>query len=107
MRRAKLDQMIGGWFVGAFVPTVHHTHDVEVALKRYVAGDTDVRHHHKLATEITLIVEGEVRIGDERLSTGDIMVLEPGESADFEALTAATLVAIKHPGALGDKHIDA
>lgn len=106
MHRATLDDMVGGWFVGAFTPTVHDTGDVEVALKRYVLGERDERHHHKIATEVTLIVEGEVRMGDERLSAGDIIVLEPGDSSDFEALSDVTLVAVKHPGALNDKHID-
>lgn len=107
MRRATLEQMIGGWFVGAFTPTAHSTPDVEVALKRYAPGDREPSHHHRVATEVTLIVDGEVRMGAERLVAGDIIVLEPGESTDFEALTAVTLVAVKHPGAPDDKYLDA
>lgn len=107
MRRATLDEMIGGWFVGAFEPTVLATGDVEVAVKRYAAGDREAAHHHKVATEVTVVIAGRVRMGDAALSAGDIIVLEPGESTDFEALTDVTLIAVKHPGALDDKYLDA
>jgi mannose-6-phosphate isomerase-like protein (cupin superfamily) len=107
VRRSTLDEMVGGWFVGGFTPTVLETEDVEVAVKRYAAGDREDFHHHRVATEVTVIVEGRARMGAVRLGEGDIVVYEPGESSDFEALTAVTLVAVKHPGARDDKYVDA
>src|SRR4051812_16497175 len=104
MKRASLDDMIGGWFIGAFTPTAHSTTDVEVAVKRYVAGDREAAHHHRIATEVTLLVAGQARMGDVELSTGDIVVLDPGEVSDFEAITDVTLVAVKHPGARDNKY---
>lgn len=106
MRRAKLDEMIGGWFVGDFVPTALGTQAVEVALKRYTARQYEASHHHRVATEVTVIVSGRVRMGRSELSAGDIVVLEAGESSDFEALTDVMLVAVKVPGARDDKYPD-
>jgi mannose-6-phosphate isomerase-like protein (cupin superfamily) len=106
MKRATLDEMVGGWFIGDFTPTVLATGDVEVAVKRYTAGERDARHHHRVATEVTVLVEGRARMGETELAEGDIVLLEAGESSDFEALTDVTLVAIKHPGALNDKYLD-
>lgn len=107
MRRATLDEMLGGWFVGGFTPTVLSTTDVEIAVKTYAAGDRDPKHHHRIATEVTVVIAGQARMGAAELKTGDIIVLEPGESSDFEALTDVTLVAVKHPGVPDDKYLDA
>lgn len=98
--------MVGGWFIGSFTPTALATDDVEVAVKRYAAGNTDPPHHHRIATEVTVVIAGRARMGDAQLAAGDIVVLHPGESSDFEAITDVTLVAIKHPGAPDDKYLD-
>lgn len=106
MKRAKLEEMVGGWFVGDFTPSVLTTAAVEVAVKRYTAGDRDPSHHHRIASEITVVISGEARMRDAHLTAGDIVMLEAGESSDFEALTDVTVVAVKHPGARDDKHLD-
>ena len=64
------------------------------------------RHHHKVATELTVLVSGSARMAGRTLEAGEIVVVEPGESSDFEALTSATVVAVKIPGAPGDKYVD-
>lgn len=105
MRVHRLDEMVRGWFVGAFMPTAHPTADVEVGVKRYPAGAKEAAHYHKLATEITLILEGEAVMNGRRFGPGDIVVLEPGEVADFETLSPVTTVVVKHPGAPDDKYL--
>lgn len=105
MKTAKLDDMIKGWFVGNFTPTLYATNDAEVAVKRYRAGDKEAKHYHKIATEITVVVSGRVRMNGQELSSGDIVVLEPNEPADFETLEDATTVAVKLPGANDDKYL--
>jgi hypothetical protein len=104
MRVDRLDDMVRGWFVGDFEPTLYRTDAVEVAVKEYASGDHEARHHHKLATEITAVVSGRVRMDGRELGPGDIATLAPGESSDFTALTAATVVAVKLPGARDDKY---
>lgn len=49
MKNYKLDKMIRGWFVGNFDPSVFKTNDVEVGVKEYKKGDTEEKHHHKIA----------------------------------------------------------
>ena len=73
MTRHQLDDMIRGWFVGDFEPTVERTSDVEVAIKHYVAGDAEERHVHKVATELTAVVSGSVRMDGADLHAGDIV----------------------------------
>lgn len=105
MKKAHLSDMTKGWFVGNFTPTLLPTNDVEVAIKQYRQGDSEGRHHHRIATEITAIVAGSVRMNDVVYSAGDIVVIEPGESTDFLALEDSTTVVVKHPGANDDKYM--
>ena len=105
MTSYKLDQMVKGWFIGAFNPTAHQTKSCEVAVKKYKAGDTEAMHFHKIATEITLVVSGRVRMVGRIWEEGDIIVLSPGEATDFEALTDAVNVVVKTPSCTTDKFI--
>ena len=101
----QIDQFVGGWFVGAFDPSILHTNDVEVALKAYKQGDSEVSHHHKVATELTVVVSGKVKMRGETFEAGTIVEIQPGESTDFVALTDATTVVVKYPGASNDKYL--
>jgi quercetin dioxygenase-like cupin family protein len=104
VKHHSLEKMIKGWFVGDFEPTAISTQACEVAVKSYKAGDREGAHYHKIATEITLILKGKVRMAGREWGEGDIVVLEPGEITDFEALTEAVNVVVKVPGATQDKY---
>jgi len=97
--------MFRGWFVGSFSPTVLDTGHCEVACKRYRAGDREDRHYHKLATEVTLVVEGQIAMNGIHWGAGDIIVVEPNEAVEFEALEDAVTVVVKVPGASNDKYV--
>lgn len=105
MKHAHLDTMVRGWFVGGFSPTAFKTESCEVAVRTYRAGEKEGLHHHKLATEITLVFSGRVRMCGREWGPGDIIVVEPGEATDFEALTDAVNVVVKTPGAANDKYL--
>lgn len=105
MKVAKLEDMLKGWFVGNFEPSLIKTNDVEVAVKEYKKGDYEEKHYHKIATEITVIVSGKVKMNGIEYSKGDIIVIEPNESTDFEALEDTVNTVVKFPGASGDKYL--
>jgi len=105
MQSDRLDKMINGWFVGGFTPTAFKTQACEVAVKNYVEGDCEGEHYHKIATEITLVLKGQVRMLGKLWSEGDIITIEPNCKTEFEALTDATTVVVKVPGALNDKYL--
>ncbi len=105
MKVRKLSEMTKGWFIGNFTPTVYKTNDCEVAVKTYKRGDKEGKHFHKIATELTVIVSGTVRMFDSEFSEGDIVICEPGDATDFEALTDAVNVVVKIPGCNDDKYI--
>lgn len=106
MKVAKLEDMFKGWFVGNFDPTLLRTNDVEVAVKSYKKGDYEAKHFHKIATELTVIISGRVRMNGVEYGKGDIIVMEPNEATDFECLEDGTQnVVVKIPGANNDKYI--
>jgi len=105
MKISNLSDMKGGWFVGNFEPTLIKTNDVEVAVKAYKAGDYEKAHFHKVATELTVIIEGEVKMFNQIFKAGDIVIVEPGDATDFTAITDAKNVVVKYPGANNDKYL--
>ena len=105
MEVSKLSDMKKGWFVGDFNPTVVKTKAVEVAVKHYKKGDSEERHYHKVATEVTVIISGRVRMNSFEYIAGDIIVIEQNESTDFEALEDTISTVVKYPGATDDKYL--
>ena len=105
MKIYKINDMIKGWFVGNFDPTLIKTNEVEVAVKKYKAGDSEETHYHKIATEITVVVSGRIRMNGKEYVAGDIIVMEPGEATDFEALEDTSCTVVKYPGANNDKYL--
>lgn len=104
MKVYRLQDMTRGWFVGDFEPSVIRSSEAEVGVKTYRQGDTEARHVHRVAAEVTVILNGQARMNDRVLSSGDIVVLEPGVATDFEALTDLITVVVKLPSVMGDKY---
>lgn len=101
-----LDEMIRGWFVGGFEPTIYKTTDVEVALQKFKTGDYEESHCHKIATEITVIVSGKAEMKGEVYGEGSIIRINPGEYTDFKALEDTVTAVVKLPGVLNDKYLE-
>ena len=94
----RLDDMVKGWFVGDFEPTALRTAACEVSVKHYKGGEKEAAHVHKVATELTMIVSGQVKMNGRVFAAGDIVT-------DFEALTDTTTTVVKLPSAKGDKYL--
>jgi hypothetical protein len=106
MEKANLKDFIGGWFVGNFEPSLFKTNDVEVGVKYYKAGECEGYHHHKIATEFTVIISGKVLMDNQEFVSGDIIKISPNTSSNFKAISDVVTVVVKLPGANGDKYID-
>jgi quercetin dioxygenase-like cupin family protein len=106
MQTYELDEFTGGWFVGAFSPAIINCAECEVAIKRYSAGSVEPSHHHKIATELTVVVSGRARMGGTVLTAGMIAEIAKGESTSFEALEDTVTVVVKTPSVADDKYVD-
>ena len=105
MKIDKMSNMIGGWFVGDFDPSVYKTDQFEVCYKQHHQGEIWDNHYHKIATEINYLIRGEMKINDTLLCEGDIFLIEPHEISVPEFLTDCELIVVKTPSIKGDKYI--
>lgn len=105
MKKYNLDLFTRGWIVGDFEPNILKTKDFEFMVRHYKSGESEAKHEHRIADEITVIVSGTFFMNGEKLSTGDIMHIPPGTSADFECLEDGATAVIKTPSIKGDKYI--
>lgn len=105
MKKFNLDDMIGGWFVGDFNPSLIKQSEFEVAIKRYSKGEKEDNHKHEIAIEITVIVEGRVLMNEKEYSKNDIIYISPGETTDFIVLEDTITVVVKTPSLPNDKYI--
>ncbi|WNJ96492.1 hypothetical protein RND59_05180 [Vibrio ruber] len=106
MDKYHIEDFVRGWFVGGFEPTLYKTTDVEVAIQHFKKGDKEKSHCHKIATEITVIISGKVRMRDMIVEAGEILRIAPGQYTDFEALEDTVTAVVKLPGALNDKYLE-
>ena len=104
MEKYNLSDMINGWFIGNFEPSLFKSSEVEVAVKKYKCGDKEEKHYHKIATEFTVILVGSAQMNQQIFQSGDIVIIKPGEETDFCALTDLITVVVKIPGANSDKY---
>jgi len=102
---SNLSEMIGGWIIGDFTPSLMRSADFEIGIKFYAKGTKEDRHEHRVAKEITVIVEGVVKMNGETFREGDIIEIDPGISTDFEALEATKTVVVKTPSVPNDKYM--
>lgn len=101
-----LDDFHKGWFVGNFNPSLFSNDNFEVSVKYFKAGDLEPSHKQLVATEITVVVSGKIRMRDLILNEGQMVTIPPGEFADFEALTECSLVCLKYPSIPNDKVLE-
>jgi hypothetical protein len=106
MKVHKLSDFIKGWFIGDFTPTLFQTNQVEVSIKRYTSGDYETMHHHKIATEFTVIISGTVKMNNQTFSQDDIIQIDPGESADFYVVEDTVTCVVKLPSVKNDKYLN-
>ena len=103
MKKYKLSDMKGGWFVGAFEPTAYST-DFEVGIHVHTKGEFHQDHFHKLGTEINLVLDGSVSINDTVFNEGDIFILYPYELSIVEYLTDVRICVVRNKSIPSDKY---
>lgn len=108
MQTANIKDFVKGWFYGAFTPTLCHNENTEIGLHHYKKGFVSQPHIHLIATEINIIVRGQVSIGQYKdiiyLEDGDIFIFKPNEYKRVVFLENTDLVVVKTPSLPLDKY---
>jgi quercetin dioxygenase-like cupin family protein len=105
MDKFRFEDMKRGWFIGDFEPSAYKTKNFEVAVGHHKKGEIWDKHYHKIATEITLILEGKVQLDDEIFVKGDILIIYPNEVVSPIFLEETDYVVVKTISDKNDKYI--
>ena len=105
MKISNISQYNRGWFIGAFPNALLQTEEFEVGLISCPKGNHPT-HHHKIATEYNVIIEGRLCINGSILEKGDIYIVDPNESTKQDFLEDSLILCIKTPSVLNDKYFD-
>ena len=104
MKVESLKNMLKGWFIGNFSPSMLDA-DFEVGVKKYKKGDKEEKHYHKEAIEFTVIVTGIVKMNGVIYKEDDIIQIDKDEVTDFECIEDTITVVVKTSSVKGDKYI--
>jgi quercetin dioxygenase-like cupin family protein len=101
----KIQDMVRGWFIGDFEPSIYRTDAFEVGYLLHKKGEQWPAHYHKESVEINYLVKGSMTIQGKILSSGDLFILDKGEIADPIFHEDCELVVVKVPSLPKDKHL--
>tara|TARA_B100000989_G_scaffold290181_1_gene262978 strand:+ start:1339 stop:1668 length:330 start_codon:yes stop_codon:yes gene_type:complete len=104
MKKFKLDDMKGGWFVGNFEPSVMKA-NFEVGIHRHKKGEFHQDHFHKKGIEVNVMRKGKLKLNDEVFEPGDIFILYPYEVSQVEYLTDVELTVVRNISDPDDKYM--
>lgn len=105
MLTGKLDNMVRGWCIGNFEPSILKTDKFEVGVLLHPKGEKWPAHYHKIATEYNILLKGRMKVCDTELTSGDWFVIEPMEIADPIFYEDCQILCIKTPSDTTDKYL--
>lgn len=100
---SRIEDTIGGWFIGNFDKASYKTGAFEVSYKLHKAGEKYGWHYHEHLDEINLLVRGRLTIQGRELVSGDVFILSPMEIADPLFIEDCEIVCVKAPNITNDK----
>lgn len=102
---SKLEDYTRGWVIGDFLPSVLRTKGFEVGVLKHYKDEKWSAHYHSVSTEYNILIEGSMNVCGKELIKGDVFIIEQNEVADPTFHEDCTIVCIKVPSAIGDKHL--
>ena len=105
MITGRLEDMVRGWVVGDFEPSLLKTKDFEVAILLHKKAEEWPAHYHKIATEYNILLSGSMSVCGKELVEGDTFTILPNEVAAPVFYEDCRIVCIKVPSIPGDKYL--
>ena len=103
MKVSRIEDTEKGWFIGNFPKAAFESKDFEVSWRIHPAGESWDLHYQENATEINLLISGEMVLNGVRLSSGDVFILDPYEITDVKFIKECSVVCVKTPSIPDDK----
>jgi len=105
VEKSQVSMMRGGWFVGAFEPTLENTKDFEVGYRSYKKGEEHDMHYHVVAKEINCVARGVVEVEGQLYKEGDIFIVHPFKAIKPIFHEDSSIVCVKIPSCSNDKYV--
>ena len=105
MKKYKLKEMVNGWIVGDFDPSLFKTKDFEVGYHQYKKNCETQNHYHKLSEEINVVIKGDVEINGDRFKKGDIFVIDLYMVSESKFHDDTDLIVIRTSSNTSDKYL--
>lgn len=105
IEKHRIEDFVGGWFIGNFEPSLLKTDQFEVSVKEHPAGEIWDKHYHKVATEYNYVFAGCVEIDGVEYRKGDVFIIHPGFVVDPNFKEECTIMCVKTPCVPGDKYV--
>jgi len=105
MKIGKIKDTEKGWFIGNFPKAIFKSEEFEVSWRIHKSGEKWDLHYQEIATEINLLISGQMILNSQELNSGDIFILEPYEITDVKFITDCSVVCVKTPSIPSDKVI--
>lgn len=106
MKTDSIDNYKGGWFIGAFEPSILRTKEFEVGLKIHKMGELIEPHRHNVVTEYNLLVAGIMLVNGKMIYPGTLFVFEPGEIVEAVVQTEEVrVICVKVPSIPSDREV--
>lgn len=97
--------LINGWFIGNFSPSVYKTEQCEVAYKHHFPGEDWPEHYHQHSDEINYLLTGKMEVNGQRMEGPCIFIIKKGEAVKPRFITTVALIVVRVPGIPNDKVI--
>ena len=104
MKVFKIKDMVRGWFIGDFEPSILKTKEFEVGVLSHSKGENWPAHYHKDVVEYNLLLEGKMIVQDTEINVGDLFVFDKGEVSDPKFIEDCKVLVVKTPSLPGDKY---
>jgi len=94
MKSFHLDNMVNGWFLGNFIPTVTNWKKGEIAIKSYQTNHIESSYCHSDAYKIYVVLSGKIMINNNLLTKDSVALINPKEDMSLVSLTNSKVLLI-------------
>lgn len=103
MKVSRIEDTVGGWYIGNFPAAAYQTKGFEVSYKIHKKDEDWAWHYHEHLDEINLLISGSMIMCGQTLRPGDIFIVDPKEIADPVFLEDCHVICVKAPNFTNDK----
>ena len=105
MKQYNLSNMLRGWFIGNFEPSILKTSFIEVGVVSHKKDEEWPAHFHSSSIEINLVLDGSLTINNKLFEKNDFFILERNEVSKPKFLENCRILVIRVPDIQNDKVI--